>query len=371
MKEADKALQTLIESEEKYRAMIAAIEDGILLLDLAGKITQCNPGSEKILGSSRSVILGRTFSEIDGEFVREDGSPFPEKEFPAEIVLSTGKACRNMVMGLNKGEETTWIRVSSESLFYPENREPFAVLVSLSDISEFKRQRDELQHSYGAMRALSFRLEHAREAERTNIAREIHDELGSTLTSVKFDLSWAADKCGGRAQFEEVFRGLDASIRNVKKICNALRPSVLDDLGLFAAVKWQLDHFGKKTGIKCRLTKQGQEPELPRDVATGIFRIFQEALTNIARHAEAKHISVDFRPGDEDFLLTVTDDGRGIDLKKAFGAKSLGILGMNERAQALGGTLSLSHAKPNGTRVTLSVPLERRASGRPTASSIP
>ncbi len=370
MKKAEKALQTLLESEERYRSVIAAIADGIILLDLEGTITHCNPSAAHILGISCLDILGRAFSRIDGEFYRENGSKLPESELPPAIALATGKPCSNAVMGL-KRKGMTWIKVSSEPLFYPESGQPFAILVSISDISEHKRQREELQHSYGTLRELSFRLEHAREAERTRIAREIHDELGSTLTSAKFDLSWAVEKYGERAQFEEVFKGLDAAIKSVKKICNALRPSILDDLGLFAAAEWQLGQFGRKTGIRCRIKKRGREPILPQDVATGIFRIFQETLTNIARHAEASNVSVAFRLNEKDILLTVTDDGKGIDMKQAAGAKSLGILGMSERAQALGGALSVSQAKPKGTRVALSIPLERRASDRPSAASIP
>lgn len=369
LESAEKALQTLIESDGRYRALIAALPDGILLLSPEGVILSCNPAAEHILCMSCTGLVGSKFSEFEGNFFAEDGSRFPGGNFHHAF---SGKPARNVVMGVKKLEDgMTWINVNSETLYYPENGMPFAIMITFSDISERKRQGEELQQSYKALKELSFRLAHAREAERSNVAREIHDELGSTLTSVKFDLSWAVEKNGNREPFEEVFRGLDAAIRSVKKICTALRPSVLDDLGLLAALEWQLGQFGKKTGIRCRIIKHGAEPSLPQDVATGIFRIFQETLTNIARHAEASRVMVEFRHDETEILLTVTDNGKGIDPVKTAGSKSLGILGMSERAQALGGMLSVHPATPRGTRVALSIPHERRASDRPSAASIP
>lgn len=366
---AEMALQALLENAEKCSAVIAAIADGILLLDTDGIVFDCNPSAERILGQCKETLAGKSFEKISANFIREDGSPFPREELPPIVTLETGQSCADVVMGLPKQESVIWVKLDCKVLF--SKRHPFAIMVSFADISERKRQQEELQHSYSALRELSFRLEHAREVERANIAREIHDELGSTLTSIKFDLSWATEKNGDRARFEEIFRGLDAAIRSVKKICTSLRPSILDDLGLLAALEWQLQQFGRKTGIRCRLETGGSEPELPQDVATGIFRIFQETLTNVARHAEASSVLVEFHSNDKDILLTVTDDGKGIDSKKSSGSKSLGIVGMTERAQALGGALSVRPARPTGTRVKLSVPLERRTSDRISAASTP
>ncbi|MBY0579968.1 MAG: PAS domain-containing protein [Burkholderiales bacterium] len=360
---AKRALQALLESDGKYRSVIAAMTEGILLLDMDGIIMGCNPSAERILGIPREMIQDRDFPELGCRFFREDGSAFPDRNQPPTVTLNTGNPCRNVVMGLQKPEGgLTWVRVDSEVLSNPENRMPFAIMVSFSDISESRKQREKLEQSYNAMRELSFRLQHVREAERTSIAREIHDELGSLLTSVKFDLSWAVEKSGNRAEFDGVFQGLDAAIRSVKKICTALRPSILDDLGLFAALEWQAGEFSKKTGIRCRVDAGSSEPAVPQDVATGIFRIFQETLTNIARHAEAVNVLVKFDVSNEDISLVVTDDGKGIDLRAT--SKSLGILGMSERARALGGELSVRRASPSGTEVALSIPLERRASSR-------
>lgn len=371
-KKAEKALQTLLESEGKYRAVIAAMAEGILLFDTDGSIMDCNSSAERILGIPRTAIPGRSFSGLGGHFIREDGSPFPDEEQPSAVTLGTGNPCRGIVMGLQKTDGTaTWIRVNSEVLINPENSMPFAVMVSFFDISEGRKQREELQQSYNALRELSFRLQHVREVERTGIAREIHDELGSALTSVKFDLSWAVEKFGNRAEFGDVFTGLDDVIQSVKRICTALRPSILDDLGLLAAVEWQAAEFGKKTGIRCRIETRGSEPSVSQDVATGIFRIFQETLTNIARHADAASVLVKFHVDDEAIRLIVTDDGKGIGPNRAAGSKSLGILGMSERAQAMGGVLAVRPARPVGTEVVLSIPIERRASSRVDAASTP
>lgn len=362
-------LEDFLDSAQKCRSAIDAAADGILLFDLSGIFVGCNPSAERILGMSSDLMRGRKLHEMEWRFLRENGSRFPKNSLPPSVTLRTGKPCTDVIMGLSKqAGEITWIRVNSEIL--ASRAQPFAVMLSFSDISEHKRQQEALQQSYSALRELSFRLQHAREVERASIAREIHDELGSTLTSIKFDLSWAVEKSGNRAQFEDIFRGLDTAIQSVKRICTALRPAILDDLGLLAALEWQLGQFGKKTGIRCKIETKGSEPSVPQDVATGIFRIFQETLTNIARHAEAANVRVEFKANERDIALTVTDDGKGIDPKKSAASKSLGILGMIERAQALGGALSVSPAKPRGTRVTLSVPLERRTSSRSSAASI-
>ena len=358
------------DSDGKYRIVIEALTDGIVLLDLDGTVIDCNPGAGSILNLSCTEILGNKFSGIGLDFVQENGSPFPKKKLPYAITLGTGKTCRNVVMGLARPRsDTAWIRVDSEIL--SSRGHPFAILVSFSDISLRKKHQEELQQSYSTLRELSFRLQHAREVERASVAREIHDELGSALTSIKFDLSWAVEKMGNKAQFEEIFKALDAALQSVKKICTDLRPAILDDLGLLAAIEWQLGQFGRKTGIRCKIETKSREPVVPQDVATGIFRIFQETLTNIARHAEAANVRVRFQANEKDILLTVSDDGKGIDPKRSAVSKSLGILGMAERAQALGGTLVVHPAKPRGTRVELSIPLERRTSRRATASSIP
>jgi PAS domain S-box-containing protein len=364
------SLQSFLGSTEKCMSVIDAVADGILLFDQSGVFFGCNPSAERILGLTCNQMRGKKLNEMGWHFFRENGSRFPEKSLPPSVTLRTGKPCKDVIMGISRQEgNITWIKVNSEVL--ASETQPFAIMFSFSDISEHKRQQEALQQSYSALRELSFRLQHAREVERANIAREIHDELGSTLTSIKFDLSWSAEKSGNRAQLEDIFKGLDSAIQSVKRICTSLRPAILDDLGLLAALEWQLGQFGKKSGIRCKIETKGKEPVVPQDVATGIFRIFQETLTNIARHAEAANVKVEFKANERDIVLAVSDDGKGIDPKKTAASKSLGILGMIERAQALGGALSVQAAKPRGTRVTLSVPLERRTSARTSAASIP
>lgn len=364
------SLQSFLGSAEKCMSLIDAVADGVLLFDRSGIFVGCNLSAERILGLPCDLMRGKKLHEMGWRFFRENGSRFPEKSLPPSVTLRTGEPCMDVIMGISRQEGgITWIKVNSEVL--SSESQPFAVMFSFSDISEHKRQQEALQQSYSALRELSFRLQHAREVERASIAREIHDELGSTLTSIKFDLSWSAEKSGNRAQLEDIFKGLDSAIQSVKRICTALRPAILDDLGLLAALEWQLGQFGKKSGIRCKIETKGNEPAVPQDVATGIFRIFQETLTNIARHAEAANVKVEFKANERDIVLTVSDDGKGIDPKKSAASKSFGILGMIERAQALGGALSVQAAKPRGTRVTLSVPLERRTSARTSAASIP
>jgi signal transduction histidine kinase len=200
-----------------------------------------------------------------------------------------------------------------------------------------------------------------REEERTRLAREVHDQLGHALTALKMDLAWLGRRghLDNPALAEQV-RGmtelLDETIREVRRMATSLRPPVLDDVGLVAAIEWQARDFETRTGISCRLTTELADRSLDRDVATAIFRIFQEALTNVARHSGASAIDVRLPGSPDQVVLVVEDNGRGITTDEMQGTTSLGILGMRERARLLGGDVTITGEPGAGTRVTVAVP---------------
>jgi PAS domain S-box-containing protein len=221
----------------------------------------------------------------------------------------------------------------------------------------------QFQRAQAEAQALSQRLLAAREEERTNIAREIHDELGQQLTGLKIDLRRLGkaiqqneDADGMQAQLREMADMLDHTIQSVRRIATSLRPAILDDFGLLAALEWQVQELQARTGISGRFASHFESLELDRDVATAVFRACQEALTNVARHAQATVVEVTVEPAPEGFLLTIRDNGRGITESELLGGKSLGLLGMRERIQLVHGTLKFNGIPGAGTTVSLLVP---------------
>jgi PAS domain S-box-containing protein len=234
-----------------------------------------------------------------------------------------------------------------------------------TDITARKLAEERLERSHRQLRALSARLESLREEERRRIAREIHDELGQMLTGLKMDLRWAEKRLARENskmlnpildKIVEAGELASAIIGSVQRIARELRPDVLDDLGLAAALKHEAARWQNRTGIACQLSAPEPPPSPSPDVATTVFRIFQEALTNVARHAEATKVEVDLREADGQIVLHVSDNGKGIRPADLEDTKSLGLLGMKERAEALGGQVTFQNQAPRGTIVMLRLP---------------
>ena len=221
-----------------------------------------------------------------------------------------------------------------------------------------QREKDTFQRQQ--LQALAERMRQSREAERKMLARDLHDHIGQILTAIKMDMTWVVrhlpkpeDKV-----HERLTRSIELisdSVRSVRKICTGLRPGILDDLGLAAAIEWQTNEFAQRTGISCQVAVPSGELKLNGDRSTAIFRIFQECLTNVARHAEAGSVRVSLSRQEEDLLLVVQDDGKGFGESEVAG--SLGLLGMKERAQVCGGSAQVSSSPGKGTTVTVRVPL--------------
>lgn len=239
-----------------------------------------------------------------------------------------------------------------------------------NDITHRKRAEEELRQSREQLRALLARLQTLREDERTQIAREIHDELGQQLTGLKMDLRWIErhweDWDDPRAnvlldRLVDATGLVDATIKTVQRIATELRPGVLDHLGLIAALRGEVERFQERTGVACQVQSPADELAVPRDVATTLFRIFQEALTNVARHSGASEVRVRFEGTDQEYLLEVSDNGRGISDAALRDARSLGLLGMQERVRLVGGEVSIHGEPGRGTAVRLRVPVTHSA----------
>ena len=229
-------------------------------------------------------------------------------------------------------------------------------------LSQRERTERALRDSRDELRDLGTRLRSIREEESTRIAREIHDQLGQMLTAMRMDLSWITGRASGgdpltEERMHSMTRLLASGIEAVRQIATDLRPPVLDDLGLVAAVEWHVQEFAERAGLQHELHIEVDEVTLDGDHATSVFRILQEALTNVARHAEANRVIVSLGTSDEGLDLTVEDDGTGITEDAAKNGASLGLLGMRERANALEGQLTVGPGEQCGTVVTLTMPL--------------
>jgi signal transduction histidine kinase len=229
------------------------------------------------------------------------------------------------------------------------------------EVQERKLVEQELRRSEEGLRAFAARIQSVREEERTRIAREIHDELGQSLTGLKMDLSWLAkhlpkDNPETAKKLSGMFALIDATVKLVRRIAAGLRPQVLDDVGLVGALKWQAREFQTRTGLRCRTELPGDDVVLEQEQATAVFRIFQEVLTNVARHAKATRVDIDLQLNGENLTLKIADNGRGIEASELEGQQSLGLLGIRERALLFGGTVDIKGAKNKGTTVTVMIP---------------
>jgi signal transduction histidine kinase len=244
-----------------------------------------------------------------------------------------------------------------------------AVQRALSEARE-RRERhhaeERLRASHEQLRALTAYLHYVREEERTRIAREVHDELGQALTGLKLDISLIAARRRGGARpllrkIKEMSARIDATIQTVRRISTELRPAILDSLGLVAAIEWQAEEFQKRTGILCEVRIEVKEWLWDQDFKTVCFRIFQETLTNVIRHAKASRVDISLVESEGKLVLTVRDNGRGISEKNIGDVGSIGIIGMKERAAQVGGEVFFFGLPGKGTTVTMRAPMPQTA----------
>jgi PAS domain S-box-containing protein len=361
------------QAEEALRKLSSAVEqtaDSVFICSHDGVIEYVNPAFEALTGYGATEAIGKTPSILksglhDERLYRVMWDTIVSGE-PYRGVLINRKQDGSLYF---EEKTVTPLRSGAGNISH---------FVSVGrDISDQKRVETELRRSREALRALTGRLESVREDERSRIAREIHDELGQVLTGLKFDLSHVASRTtdDGQVEYVELVRSMittvDDAIDSVRRIATELRPGVLDDLGLEAAIEWQAREFETRTGIRCRFCSSLDETEVRGDLATVVFRILQETLTNVARHSGATKVEVTLETDAEsrDLVLTVSDDGRGITTDELEDRRSLGLLGMRERALMLQGKLSIVGDPGRGTTVSLAVPID--APGGPGSAGAP
>ena len=230
------------------------------------------------------------------------------------------------------------------------------------DVTDLRRAEDKVRESEEQLRRLANHLQTIREEERKKIAREIHDELGQSLTALKIDLNWLGNQLAEShrpilKKLSAMAKHVDADIQLVKKISTELRPKVLDDLGLTAAIEWQTNRFRERTRIPCEVSMDLGGFVPPHELSTTLFRVFQETLTNIMRHAQATRVEVDLKREGDRIVLVVRDNGKGISEEESRSPRSIGLLGMRERIHSWSGEVDIRGEKGKGTTVRVEIPI--------------
>ncbi|HEX6728007.1 MAG TPA: PAS domain S-box protein, partial [Nitrospira sp.] len=352
----------LKKSEDRYRSIFEKAVEGIFQTTLDGTYVAVNPALARIYGYDSPADLIATITDIASQLYVD---PERRDEF-LRLMQAQEEVTGFEALVYRKDGAFMWISESARTL-----RDRAGTVIgyegTVEDITERKRAEGRLRVTLDQVRALSGRLATVQEEERFRIARELHDELGVKLTCLKIDLSRVMslvensvrpalrDKLNDRVR--SMVEQVDSTIAAVQRLVSQLRPALLDNLGLVAAIEWQSQDFQKRTGISCTCVSNADDIAMEPERATAALRICQEALTNTARHAQATAVMITVTSQPDSLQMTVTDNGVGIPDTRASDRRSFGLLGMQERAAQCGGTVTIEGDPEKGTTVTLCLPV--------------
>ncbi|SAK93814.1 PAS domain-containing sensor histidine kinase [Caballeronia ptereochthonis] len=345
------ALASILQTDAHFRLLVESVQDyAIFLLDTHGNVATWNNGAKRIKGYEAHEIVGRHFSVF---YPLEDiASGKPQKEL--ETTAQTGRV-----------EDEGW-RIRKDSTRFRANvvitalRDKQGKLIGFAKVTRDMTDRlrlAELQHAC----ELSAHVQAALEKERASIARELHDDLGQQLAALKMQLANLDSGSGnGPARQTHALQAqIDTIIASVRRIAAGLRPPVLDELGLFAAIEWLVNDVRRRFGLAIDLDIEGEEAEFQASAATSIFRIVQEALTNIVRHAHASEVRIAIVCDETRCTLSIEDNGRGAQPDRPHAANTFGLLGMGERVRQLNGVIAFRSAPGDGFRIDVDIPVNR------------
>lgn len=345
------------QAHEQVRKLSRAVEQSpsaIVIVDREGRIEYVNPTFTRLTGYSTEELHGRNPS------ILKTGHTTPEEYRELWEVISSGQVWQGEFLNRRKNGDQYWEEASISPITRSDGTITHFVGIK-QDISLRKRTEDELRASRHELRALSAHLVQVREQERTRIARELHDELGQSLATLKLGVCLLADELDpDQAPLAErtgdMSRLIDETIGTVQRICAELRPAILDDLGLAEALEWQTREFVRRTGIVCVLAAHLHTQDLDSEVATAVYRIYQETLTNVMRHSGATKVEASLTEKGGRLVLTVSDNGSGIAGGEHAERSSFGFIGMRERAAYLGGKIRISSRPGTGTSILVRIP---------------
>ena len=365
-----RATAAVHDSEAQLSAIVESAMDAIITVDSEHKIVLFNRAAEQVFRCRKEEALGGSLERFLPVRFRAAHRAHIER-FGHAGVTSRRMGDATALAAIRADGSEEFPIEASISQTQVDGRNFYTVI--LRDITARKQVEDQLRRQQSELRELSAQVFEAREEEKTLIARELHDELGQLLTAMKMDLSWLRERLPGlepalEAKARQMNAMLDQTVGSVRRIAADLRPLMLDDLGLADAAGWLVEDFARRSGIECRIDMPPAErvDALDRDRAIAVYRVLQEALTNIARHSGAKRAWAALEAGEDALTLEIEDDGCGIAAEDIAKSRSLGIKGMRERMLYLGGELEVTRAPRGGTRVRARVPLAgaRAAGGR-------
>ncbi len=348
----------LARSESRLRGILDSAMDAVITVDEHQHIVLFNAAAEAVFGCPREQAIGAPLAWFIPERFRSAHATHLAGFRDAQA-SSRRMGERRIVMGLRRNGEEFPIDASISQV--SEGGQHFFTVI-LRDVTERVRSESALRQSREELKDLALASSNLREQEKRRIARELHDELGQALTALKIDVGWLR---GGLVEAPQDVRDklatmqglIDATVAATRRISSDLRPLVLDDLGLAAAVDWLAQNFTKRTGIPCELA-MSRDLELTDPHATTVFRVLQESLTNIAKHAQASRVEVTLERTGTEVTLTVGDDGRGFSLEAPRTPSSFGLMGVRERATLLGGEMTIESTPGRGTLIEMRLPVE-------------
>jgi PAS domain S-box-containing protein len=339
--------------------LLANVRDSVTVIDLEGIVTYWNEGATRLFGWQAEEVLGRPLVERVPEIKRA--------RMAAEIqAIIAGKDFSGEWEDYRKDGSRVWIDARVTRLTDATGK-PVGLIGLAHDITGRKQAEQALRAYAERLQSLSRRVVELQEGERRHLARELHDEIGQSLTAIGINLQAVKRSCGAAElpPLDECIGIVDRAMQQVRDLSLDLRPAMLDDLGLVSALRWYLDLQAKRVGYKARLAADTNDVRISPAIEIAAFRVAQEALTNVARHARARRVNVRLRVRDGALRLVVRDDGGGFDadaiLRRGRRGEGLGLLGMRERAALLGGQVMIRSAPGRGTEVRLLIPLEQAA----------
>lgn len=346
--------QALHESEERYRTLFTQAMDGILLMNMEGNVVSVNDSFARMHGYSVAELCEMNLRELN-----TPGTLAQTSERLARIMA--GESLEFAVEHIHKDGHIVPLEVTASAIDI--NGKKFT-LAFHRDISEKVKNENELRALQAELHEFSVVAQSLREREKGRLARELHDELGQALTALKMDVAWIMERLPTGAEFlmgklANMQIILKDTMISTRRISTNLRPLILDDLGIIPAAEWLVENFREHSGIDCQLAIADPCLDLPEPYATAVFRILQESLTNISKHAQASLVKISISRTNDEAQLTVRDDGRGFVSTDPRKPNSFGLIGLRERAYLIGGTIHIDSAPGRGTVIDLLIPIGR------------